>query len=260
MTTFFARPDYFYPPYADVYRLAELSGYEVRFLSSVDWDRPDNVIITPANGEFENIPAKRRATAIHWQFERPAPGEAPNPYVDRTWVSDRALAQAINAEYVFFGGHRSFAELRCIDKCFDVVTLLSWFGRRTDLRHEIMNVEHMTLADPAGDCWGDVRHHALTASRTMVSCHQDELKWSEPIRFAIGGMYALPLVSETCADAGLWNGLYLQGTMAELPFLIRGLLSDPVRQARMGAAAWRLVCIEHPFKQCVEEALERVTA
>ncbi len=262
MSVYFARPRTDYDPYRDVYKIIELSGFELRYINDISWwNADDTVIFTPANGELEGVPTDRRIRFIHWDFERSKPGQARNSAFDETWVSDRALAQAIGARYVMFGGHRAFGSLDVLDKRWDTVTLMAWFGRRTDLRYWLDEAS-ISIADPGyvGGNWGQNRVETLQRSRIMVSCHQDELPWSEPIRLAIAGMYGLPIISETCADAGLWNGRYLQADMRDIPCTVKSLLQDPVRQARMGAAAWRLVCAEHPFRQCVEQALERVIA
>lgn len=261
MAVYFTRPRTQYDPYDDVYRMVTLSGFELRYLDKVDWTASDTVIALVANGEWEGVPTNRRVHLIHWQFERPNPGEALHPKADETWVSDAALARSIGARYVFFGGHPLFSGFNETDKHWDIVTLMAWFGRRMDLLTAIKN-SGLSLADPPtyGGHWGEKRVERLTGAQVLLTCHQDEKQWCEPIRFCLAGMWALPIVTETCADAGIWNDLILQAPMGELVDTVKLLLTDPVRQVRMGAAAWRLCCVERTFRQEVERALERVTA
>lgn len=257
----FARPRHNYQSYQDVYRVIELSGYPLAFVGEVDWSQSITVIGIPCNEEFANVPVKKRARFIHWNIERQRDDVPPmdmastykRPFADETWVSDKAMADRIGSKYVFLGGHQSLGSTDFRHKEFDVITLMANFGRRVSLFNELRQFK---LAD-TGSLWGDERHERLKASRLMLSCHQDDHGWIEPPRFMLAGCYALPLLSEKCDDAGYWcDGQHMiTANFKDLAQVARLLLNDEVRLARLGAAAWRLVCVERSFKREVEAAL-----
>lgn len=257
----FARPRWNYDSYRDMYRIIELSGYQLIFIDEVDWSRPITVIGVPHNGEWVNIPRSKQTRLIQWNIERPAPstdyrpGGADVPEgVDEVWVSDYALAKATGAKYVFLGGHQAFGSTDFRHKEWDTITLMANFGRRTGLFAELRNLKN---ADCEGGTWGDERHMRLQRSRLMVSCHQDDYKWCEPPRFMIAGCYALPLVSEYCENSGYWieGEHYLGSDLADMTMTVRVLLRDEVHMAHLAANAWRLCCVDRTFRKEVQAAL-----
>jgi hypothetical protein len=263
----FARTRHYYAPYGDVYRLAELSGYPVQFIDEIsldNWRDPRMTIIgLTKHPEWDAaIPSTNRARFVWWTFERGVEA-APlmdmsspyiPPYVDEVWASDRAYAKHIGAKYVFLGGHRAFGSVDVQDKRYDIVTLMYYSGRRQRLTSELQGYR---LADTHEGLWGNERHERLMQTRLMLSAHQDDKPYSEPIRFMIAGCYALPLLSETCEDSGYWKAgkHYSAQPLDSLTDHAAYLLGDPVCLARYGAAAWRLCCVERDFKSQVEEAL-----
>lgn len=259
----FARTRHHYKTYDDVYDLAALSGFPVRYLDELDWRDSTQTVIAPVkHPEWDSIPGNKRSRLIWWTFERGL-DDAPlmdmsNPfvpsYVDEVWASDRAYATHIGAQYVFLGGHRAFGSVDVKHKEYDIVTLMYFSGRRQFLQGELKT---FALADCDGGLWGEERHKRLMQTRLMLCAHQDNKPWCEPIRFMLAGCYALPIVSEWCADSGYWQdgGHYAAGPLDQLTGLARLLLSNTPLMARLAASAWRLVCVERPFRQEVEAAL-----
>lgn len=255
----FARTRHEYIPYLDFWCLVELSGFQWAYLDTINWyDSSLTVIATPLNGEWFAIPQDHTTYLIHWNLERfnpAAPTEGYKYRYNEVWASDRAMADAQGAKFVFLGGHRAFGTVNQNRKYFDYITLAANFGRRTPILYNLE--QSLTCADVDGGTWNDTRHNQLQSSRLMINLHQDDLRWSEPLRFMIAASYALPLLSEPCADPGLYqSGIhYLECDPQEMPVYAKWLVQHDVLTARLAANLWRLVCAEKPFKQCVLKAL-----
>lgn len=261
MKVMFAKTRFFYPPYQDLHRLIELSGFSICYLDEVDWQAPQVVISSPHNGEFLGIPERRRAHSILWNLERPTPGtdyrkgSRSLPFgIDEVWCSDAEIARVTGARFVFLGGHRQFAGQIRSAKEWDLITLMAMFGRRSGLP---VDLSHLTWADVPGGTWGEERHKRLMGSRVMLSVHQDDLPYTEPVRYMLAGCYALPLVAEQAAGYLYYkpHTHFIPCPFFEIPNLLQYLIKDEVRCARMGAAIYRLVCVDHPFQREVEDAL-----
>lgn len=266
----FMRPRRDYMPYQDVYRVITLSGFPLRYLDEIDWQEPSVVIGTPYTPDWSSIPRNRRAYLVHWNFERCRSDAAlddmatgvPHPEPDEQWVSDRALATRFGARYVFFGGVDNFATLTVAEKVYDLIMLMYFSHRRQPLRNQLASFR---VADWTSGCWGDERAAKIAQSRLMFSAHQDDEPWCEPIKFCLAGMYAIPLLSETCADSGYWKAgqHYLSAPFERLADYAHVLLrAEHDTTLRVIAAnAWRLVIRERPFKSQVLDAVaEAVSA
>lgn len=262
----FARPRRYYPGYDDFFRLVDLSGFSFCYLDQVNWqDGSLTVIATPKHPEWDTtIPRYKKCRLIWWTLERGHTDEPPmdmsNPfkpdYVDEVWASDSAFAAWIGARYVFLGGHHAFGSVNVQGKQHDYITLMARFGRRTKLFSDL-DARGLTCADLPDGTWGPARHERLMQSKLMISCHQDEYPWSEPIRFMIAACYGLPLLSENCQSS---SGYYqaeaiVKGSLEELPLLAVQLLGNEVIRARLAANAYRLAVNEHPFRAEVEAAV-----
>lgn len=254
----FARTRHEYASYADFWRMVELSGYPVRYLDEIDWQQPIIVIATPRNGEWEGIPAQKKARLIWWNIERSRGDDATSgqdkpSYINEVWASDRAMAQRYEWKYVFLGGHRSFGSVDIMAKEWDIITLMAQMGRRSKLFEELSVFSN---AD-TGSLWGEERHQRLMHSRLMIMCHQDDLAWCEPPRMMLGGCYAMPMLCEQSQDSGYWvsGENYIGLPIDALACAAQMLLKDSVKLARLGAAAWRTACVDHPFRKEVEAAL-----
>lgn len=259
----FARTRHHYDPYTDFFRLVNLAGFNETYIDTINWQAPITVIASPHNGEYVNIPHVKRARLIWWNLERCREVDSMStayvpPYVNEVWASDKAMADRYGFRYVFLGGHRAFGDFHVTNKRYDYVTLMANFGRRMALFNALKGLSNGDV--PLGGTWNTDRHERLQQSSIMISCHQDELLWSEPLRFMIAACYGIPLLSETCKDAGYYrpNEHYVQCDMADLPNMAK-LLLHPVNELtrrRLAANAWRLVCSERTFKDSVQEALK----
>lgn len=259
MNIVFARTRYEYDSYRDRNELIRLSGFPLKYIDEIDYQQSDQVVIvSPANGEIENIPLpeQRQSVVVHWDLERPRPDQtADRTRFDDVWVSDPALARSYNARYVFLGGHRAFGSTDFLHRDTHIITLAANFGRRTETLAKLRS--EFTCADDPNGTWGVARDKALKRSQVMVNIHQDESLWHEPFRFLIAASYCLPLVTENCADTGYFKDgeHYLAGQLSDLPALVRAIVRYPQSWYRMAAACWRLVCIDRPFRYEVEAAV-----
>lgn len=259
----FAQTRYHYMQYDDFWRIVSLSGFSIVYLDEVDWGKNQTVIFTPKNGEL-NLPPDKRAHVTWWNLERSKATDpvvdmsnpTVPPGVDEVWASDRAMAQATGARYVFLGGVLNFADIDVNHRDeFQIVTLMYWSHRRQQIQHDLFS--RFSVADRAGSCWGDARHYALNHSQLMVSAHQDDYPWSEPIKWAVAAMYGLPLLSETCADPGYYERSqhYVSCALKDIPAAAEWVLDNEVLRRTLAANAWRLVSKERTFRSQVLEAV-----
>lgn len=265
MNIVFARTRTHYDSYIDRNRLIELSGFPLRYIDEIDYQRADQVVIvSPDNGERDNIPRResRQSTVVHWNLERPSSAERvpeDDPIYDETWVSDRALAESYGARYVFLAGHRAFGEFAFLRKDTDFISLCANFGRRVEPLYYLR--KEFTCADNPNGTWHEERNDALKRSWCLVNIHQDTERWHEPFRFLVAASYCLPIISERCANTGYFveRRHYLAGELSDLPALVRTVRANPSEWYRMAAAAWRLVCCDHTFRGEVELAVKAMT-
>lgn len=265
----FARPRQPYQSYTDLFRIIDLSGFPLVYIDEVDWDKPQTVIGVIKHPEWSIIPAAKTARCIWWTFERmlhvdelDMASPVVPACVDETWCSDRAIAAQYGFRYVFLGGVESFTALTACEKQYDLITLMYWSHRRQPLRGQLSS---FSVADWQQGYWGAERDRKIAQSRLLFSAHQDDQPWCEPIKFALAGMYAIPLLSETCADSGYWvaGQHYFAAPFERMADYAHMLLRSEhaTTLARVAANAWRLVCRERPFRKTVLEAVgERVTA
>jgi hypothetical protein len=218
------------------------------------------IVFAKTRTHYESFRDRNRERPAHTQRL-----DGDDPIYDETWVSDRALAASYGARYVFLAGHRAFGTVDFAHKDTDFISLCANFGRRTETLHKLR--KQFSCADNPNGTWGEERDRALKRSQCMVNIHQDNERWHEPFRFMVASCYCLPIISEDCADSGLFlswekdptNAHYISGSLAHLPLLVSLVTSQPAPYRRMAANAWRLVCVEHTFRGEVEKAVEAMT-
>jgi hypothetical protein len=192
-----------YPPYADFYRLAELSGYPICWVDEIDPGDPTKVyVISPINGEWMQGWPRARARIIFEQLEWHTdhkPVELP-PGVSEAWTGDAWHARLINARHVPIGGHigLNLDPDDCPEKEYDVVFMAYTDIHRRSMIKNALEARGLKLA-PNG--WGQERHDILARSRVMVHVHQHEnIPTIAPLRWCIAAAYGLPIISESVND------------------------------------------------------------
>lgn len=257
----FARTRYNYESYSDFWRLVELSGYPVCYVDEMQTDDPARCyILTPANGEWgDGWPgAKARLifADLEWRLNGHSVYEPPHGTgIAETWACDAWYARRIGARYVPLGSHPGLnprPDDKADDRPFDYTALSYLTYRRLCVRDAA--AELGVTFGPNG--WGENRHATLLRSHALLHVHQhNAVATIAPLRWAIAAAYRLPVVSEMVEDAGLIGNIYsLFCEFNLLPTFLARWRKD-VRLVEYGAALHNLLCVEHPFRRCVDGAL-----
>jgi hypothetical protein len=277
MNVVFARPRHDYGSYRDVWDIITLSGYPIQYVDQINWQDPKLVVIgIPKHPDWANIPEKKNAKLIWYNIERMHTDEPAfdmsNPFVppqvDEVWAADSAIAVQQHAKYVFFGGHQAFPSYAARredgtlgafsfsvrPKKWEVITLMAPLPNRAAFMADLR--ANFALAD-TGSLWGSDRLERLMQTCVMVMTHQDSARYVWPPRMMVGACHAMPMLCETVYDPGWWYdyGACQFAPLQNMIERIKCLLGDKVKRARLGAAAWRLACVERTFKGEIERAL-----
>lgn len=251
----FARPRYDYGSYQDFYRLIALSGFPLVYFDEID-PASDNVyILTMINGENQQGWTDPKAEIVLWDLEWRLNGSYPRiPGVRRVWASDAWYAEKIGAQYVVMGSHPDLPgePLQDCPKVWDAALMAYLSPRRDAIAAQI--VAHGVTLAPRG--WGSERHAILQQTKALVQVHQlDEAPTVAPLRWALAAAYRMPHICETVLDKGIFGYTHaLWCEYGRLPEFIK-LWRDDARLADYGHALHQLLCVERPFRACVEGAL-----
>lgn len=248
--------DYGYT-YADFWLLVALAGYKKCALSEIDPESDNTYIVTPLNEEWSAGWKSPRARIILWDLEWHLPQLSIPEGVSEVWASDKWYAQAIGAKYVVLGSDARFSQnqkapIHNAQYDYALMMYTDPYRRSNLLIQGVQN--HQLRFAPNG--WTDVRHNALLASQAVLHIHQwDDVQTISPLRFAFASAYGLPIVTERLADAGVFADVVLQADYNELMPYARALHTERDMLKFRGNLLHDLLCVQHPFKQCVENAL-----
>lgn len=254
-----------YDGYKDLFRIAELSGYETCFINEVDPGGDNTYIITPLNGEWNHgWNPQPKAQIILWDLEwrlkesdykwEESALETP-PGVSRVWASDKWYAGRINAEYVPLGSHAGLVENNLLNgEGYDVALLAYLSGRRQTIAGELQDKHHLKLAPNA---WNPERDAMLKSTTAMVHVHQhDRVATIAPLRFALAAAYKLPLISEQVEDRDLFDECVLFADYIALSHYTSVMVNRyPEMLKAHGEALHEALCVQSNFKTFVEAAL-----
>lgn len=246
-----------YPSYSDIRRLVELSGFKAVTTKQIDaFSRAPYIVVSP-----EPIPDLNglKARIICWQLEYA--GDYTNNYdgfTGEVWASDKAWAAERGAKYVLMGSH---AELGLHEFTKDPtpewdVTMLGYMTpRRQSVKDKLSSLNWPN--DYPGHESDGYRARVLDCTRLMLHVHQHNGQpYCAPQRIAIAAAYHMPVLSETVRDAGELKDHIAYSSYVNLPSAVKKVVKDPSLAAYNGSRLHEYLCIEHPFRTCVEEALK----
>lgn len=249
-----------YPPYADFYRLAELSGYPLCYVDEIDPSDSTKVyIVSPINGEWQHGWSHARARIIFNQLEWHTdhkPVELPSG-VSECWNGDAWHARLINARHVPIGGHSGLnLDLNdCPAKEYDVAFMAYTDVYRRKLIKDALESHGLKVA-PNG--WGRERHDILTRSRCIVHVHQwEDIPTIAPLRWCLAAAYGLPIISESVNDRRPFAaGDFMTADYDSLVETVADALADGNGQLETyGRNLHNYLCRVLTFRESVERAL-----
>jgi hypothetical protein len=253
----FVRPRHQYDPYNDLYKLVELSGYDLIFFDEMDvTDSTKCYIFSPANGEIGEGWKGARARIIHLQLEWEHELTAPIAGVSEKWTADAWHAQHIGGRFVPLGSHPDLNMYPGDEpaKEYDVTFLAAPCNRRYQVWGDVE--ERGLSVAPNG--WADTRHSTLSKSRCMVIVHQwEQFKCIAPLRWALAAAYKLPIISETlfCREP-FTNTHFMSCDLDRLGKFTELHLRDPYNDlSDHGLALHGFLCHEMTFRKSIERAL-----
>lgn len=236
------------------------------------YDATKTYITAPYNGDWEahiSNHLDHAAKLIHWNLERPGEGTVQKykednertierQLFDEIIVSDRQLAVDTGFTYVPLGSHAKLGQ-PSDTKLFDVVHLMCYSLRRAFLFDYLTPRRALNGMSIAPNGWGEERHKSLQMSRFMLSIHQDNHNYIEPLRFALAAAYALPIVVDDSYDT--WP--YVPGTgeisivsdHGKLATTVTAMRRDYGRYRSAGLMLRNKMCGEFSFRKCIERYL-----
>lgn len=251
----FARTRHVYDSYSDLWKLVELSGFDTCYVDEIDASDPARCYIIPTiNGEIGEGWQDAQARLIHANMEWDA--YPPIPGVHETWHFDRWLAGEIGARYVPLGSHpdlRMNADSTAPER-YDMALLGYIIPRRQQMQHDLRQ-QGVSLSPSSA--WGDMRHKVLSNSTVYGHIHQHDDKPGLPaLRMVVAAAYAMPFVTESVVDAGMFSDVILQAPYNYYAGFVRDWLrGERDMLADKGAWLHDLLCCDFTFRESVEAVL-----
>lgn len=258
MTIIFAKPRHPYTSYTDLYTLIDLSGFKTCFIDEIDPSSNNAYIITILNGELpEGGYPDARAEIVLYDLEWHLDGIPPLANVE-VWAGDAWYAERINARYVAMGSHPDLCpEVTPKQDLYDVAFYGYFDGvpRRQVIRQQLL--ERGVKVSPTG-AWGAARHQMLRNSASYLHVHQlANAPTIAPLRMVVAAAYALPVITETCADYGRFESYVLAAEYDRIAECAQLWTKPSMWQQAMeyGHHLHQLLCIDMPFRKSVEAAI-----
>lgn len=266
MSVIFARPDYDYGSYRDLYDLITLSGFPLVKFGELQPDSDNTYILAVVNGEnqggWQNPTARIILYDLEWRLEGTYPRipGVSEVWVGDQWYSDRLQEKGIANRYVPLGSNTLLAGRTLASDpyaYFDVAYISYLTHRRERLLNSLF--AHNVLVSPTHNLWGSERDQVLRASRAMLHVHQhDNAPTIAPLRWCLAAAYGLPMISESVGSMGIFDNRYT--LYADYPHLAeftklwtrRDSLS---RLADFGLALQSLLCRDYTFRIGIERNL-----
>lgn len=254
----FAIPRHEYASYADLYRLIELSGFPTCFIDEIDPASTNAYIITILNGEVPTAGyPDAHANIVLWDLEYHLDGVPALPGVTY-WAADKWYAEQIGGRYVPMGSHPGLCpELSQKQDIYDAAFIGYFDGvpRRQVLRQQLV-AAGLNPSPPIA--WGDQRHRILRSSASYMHVHQlENAPAIPPLRMVVAAAYGLPVISETCADPGIFRRHIMQADYAYLAQSAATWTHGEWEKELLprGLSLHQKLCVDMTFRKSVEKAL-----
>lgn len=256
----FVRTRYIYDSYSDYWKLVELAGYPTCYVDEMDIEDSSKTFILPTrNGEWGEGWPHAKARLIHQQLEWDTYPSMPG--ISEVWCGDKWFADLNGYHYVPLGSHpdlKSNAD-NLSDTHYDVAYLGYFIPRRDQIRHDLLELG--VKCSPI-HAWGDERHVVLSNSTAYLHVHQWGDKPGIPaLRMVVAAAYGLPVITETCADAGVFQEYVYQTSYDKVQWMVKAI-SDAYQYPRavnsqnnLGDALHQVLCLDFTFRQSIEAAL-----
>lgn len=244
-----------YPSYSDIRRLVQLSGFQSVTTKQIDaFSRAPLIVVSP-----EPIPDLNglKARVICWQLEYA--GDYTHNYdgfTGEVWASDKSWADERNAKYVLMGSHRELAQSPRLDKAFADVTMLGYMTPRRQSIKDKLNSLRWPEDYPGHDT--GKRDAILSTTSLMLHVHQHNGQpYCAPQRIAIAAAYHMPVLSETVRDVGDLKKYVAYSSYVNIPSAVSKAIKTIESGENVGKHLHEYLCVERPFRKCVEEALKQ---
>ena len=248
----FARPRHDYSPYSDLWKLVELSNYQLIYIDEMDIHDPSKCYIysTPdAELSFQDAKAK----IIYWLLEW-YPNIKPTSGVSEIWTMNRWFAERDGHRFVPIGSHPGLCEDVPLptDKQYDVALLSYIIPRRAMIAHGLTQCGVKLMPD----AWGIERSINLLQTHLMLHIHQHEdYPALAPLRACIAAAHKLPIISEWASDTEPYNYLVWFVSYSSLPNFTDMTLKHPRMLAERGQALHEFLCVENTFRKYIEASV-----
>lgn len=254
----FAKPRHEYASYRDLYALIDLSGFPTCFIDEIDPQSDNAYVITILNGEIpEGGYPSARAKIAQWDLEYRREPYAPLANVER-WHMDKWQAKMLGARYVPMGSHAKLCPEMTPKRDIYDAAYIGYFAasHRRQVMAEQLRQRGVKLSPP--QAWGDERHALLRNSASYLHVHQhDDMPAVPALRLVVAAAYGLPFISETVADAGIFQKHILQSDYNALAYNMAIVTQHHWERDLMPKAhsLHQKLCIDFTFKKSVEVAL-----
>lgn len=252
----FVAPRTSYPSYADLWKLVELAGFEMVHQDEIDLADGNRVYIFTGPDGIPDC-SNANARTIFWQLEYVGDytDQANIHTVGEIWSSDPEHASLTGAKFVLMGSHKGLNPTldRADSYRYDLSMLAYMTPRRETIKDALSDYEWAPDYPGHGTAF---RHDILRSTCLMLNVNQFDAPALTPLRLALAAAYSLPVLAERVPNIKPYGKGVIWATYGQLAAKAKKLLADDDARATAREALYELLCEEHPFFDCVMEALQ----
>lgn len=253
----FVMPRREYPSYSDFWKLVDLGGFEAVYQDEIDLSNPEHTYIFAAPDGIPDCTGAKART-VFWQLEYAGDytNQVNKDTVGEVWSSDPTHAERTGARFVLLGSHKGLNPAHDTPKPepeYDLIMLAYLTDRRRAIKDALSNYRWPAVDYPGHDT--TERHYQLWHSRLMLHVHQHDTPALAPVRYALAAAYKLPVLVELVDNWKPYGGYFgmLEASYSTLARSVELYMNGDL--ATMGEGLHHLLCIQHPFEQCVDRAI-----